>query len=39
MGVKMVKTLLGLIENTELNSDELPELSIVVRDTTLPYKG
>ncbi|ATY79362.1 LacI family DNA-binding transcriptional regulator [Aeromonas veronii] len=39
MGVKMVKTLLGLIEGTEPNSDELPELSIVVRDTTLPYKG
>ncbi|QFI56616.1 LacI family DNA-binding transcriptional regulator [Aeromonas simiae] len=39
MGVKMAKTLLGLIENTELNSDELPELSIVERDTTLPYKG
>ncbi|MCF5875273.1 LacI family DNA-binding transcriptional regulator [Aeromonas veronii] len=39
MGVKMVKTLLGLIEGSEPNSDELPELSIVVRDTTLPYKG
>ena len=36
-GIAMVNTLLGLIENTEQTIDELPELSIVVRDTTMPY--
>lgn len=36
-GVAMVNTLLGLIEHSERTIDELPELSIVVRDTTMPY--
>lgn len=38
-GTTMVNTLLGLIENTEIPADELPELTIVVRDTTMPYQG
>jgi LacI family transcriptional regulator len=38
-GITLVNTLLGLIENTEIPPVELPELSIVVRDTTMPYSA
>ncbi|WP_024871609.1 LacI family DNA-binding transcriptional regulator [Tolumonas lignilytica] len=38
-GIAMVNTLIGLIEHEEKNIEELPELSIVVRETTMPYSS